>query len=141
MAILSIPRFLSCHLDENWHNCENDELASISDQFVAQVQVRNIFDFVFTAGLIHLDGRLSNFMFYKSSDGMVIVIGIDWDRCARVGYCVPYVIKEAFDDDERYPRGVTHATKVYHDFFLNMVIDDLTIASSCSSLTTKKLEF
>ena len=72
------PLVIYPKLDENWHNCEESivELRSISEQFISQV--RNIFDLVFAAGLIHLDGRLANFMFNKWE----IFLNLGFFRCA-----------------------------------------------------------
>eukprot|EP01037_Dinobryon_pediforme_P027326 gene27326-30182_t len=72
--------------------------------------VQNIFNLVVQAGLIHLDGSLANFMFYKCGDGTVKVKLIDWDSCARNGYPIPSALKKAFERDNRYPSGVIYAT-------------------------------
>ena len=131
------PLVIYPKLDENWHNCAEsiDELAPISEQFVSQVQ--NIFKLVVEAGLIHLDGRLANFMFYKCGDGTVKVKLIDWDSCARVGYPIPSALKEAFERDNRYPSGVIYASSDIHDFFLNKIKDDLHF-NKFNSLVTEQ---
>ena len=60
------------------------------------------------AGLVHLDGRLANFVI---CDAMVKVKLIDWDNCT-----IPAVIVACAGDD-RYPSGAAHASEAVHNFF------------------------
>ena len=131
------PLIIYRKLDSKWRNCAECvvELAAIFDQFVEQVRI--IFESVFMAGLVHLDGRLANFMFCDNGD-MVKVKLLDWDSCTRVGYRISPAVREAFEGDARYPSGETHASEAVHIFFLNKIVDDLTSAS-LSTETSKKL--
>ena len=132
------PLIIYPKLDATWLNCAEciDELVAIFDQFVEQVRI--IFESVFMAGLVHLDGRLANFMFCDTGDTLVKVKLLDWDSCTRVGYGISPATREAFEEDRRYPKGVTRASKAVHDFFLQKIVDDLTSASLSAS-TSKML--
>ena len=103
-------------LGPEWRNCADciNELVPIRDVFVAKVE--EVFEMVLAAGLVHLDGRLANFMCMltdssgKAQPELSLKL-IDWDSCARVGYDLPASVVEALRGDYRYPPGETVATR------------------------------
>eukprot|EP00597_Dinobryon_sp_UTEXLB2267_P018624 CAMPEP_0201098808 /NCGR_PEP_ID=MMETSP0812-20130820/7834_1 /ASSEMBLY_ACC=CAM_ASM_000668 /TAXON_ID=98059 /ORGANISM="Dinobryon sp., Strain UTEXLB2267" /LENGTH=358 /DNA_ID=CAMNT_0047354427 /DNA_START=40 /DNA_END=1116 /DNA_ORIENTATION=+ len=133
------PLIIYPKLDAKWRNCAEciDELASnFLDQFIELVKI--IFETVFGAGIVHLDGRLANFMFCKNGDTKMLQVKLlDWDSCMRVGYRLTLAIREAFEGDERYPSGETYATEAIHNFFLKKIVDDLT-TGNLSSVASKE---
>ena len=125
------PIVIYRRLDKNWRNCADclEELSSIADTFLTEI--REVFSAVANAGLIHLDGRLANFMFlnsFTSEDDPKPELRlklIDWDSCARVGYNLSETIKASFQGDHRYPSGESVATISIHEYFIRKIENQL----------------
>jgi hypothetical protein len=110
------PIMIYPRLSSEWLNCGQncEDLVDNIDIFLPKVQ--EIFQSVESAGLIHLDGRLFNFMFRITAYGMEVKL-IDWDSCSRIGDSLPGALINAFNSDPRFPDNVAVADKSIHDHF------------------------
>lgn len=132
-----LPIVIYRRLGPEWLNCEEhlEKLVDVAADFVKEVE--SVFQHVLDAGLIHLDGRLGNFMCTLPSAAAagwkVKVKLIDWDSCARVGHKLPDVLVRAMEGDPRYPDDNSTATAVFHDHFVKQIEDSLVIAKRVSA--------
>jgi hypothetical protein len=146
--VLVYPRW-----DGDWQCCdEPDVMLRLKDRkelFLSEIL--RIFKDTEEAGLIHLDGRLQNFICKFNNNGKsdnsinsssssssssssnisndtdFTVKLIDWDQCYPIGYIIKPTLVAAFTNDSsnRYPKGETVATSTYHNFFYEFIKETL----------------
>lgn len=140
--VLVYPRW-----DGDWQCCdEPDVMLRLKDRkelFLSEI--KRIFKDTEEAGLIHLDGRLRNFICKFNNNGKsdnssnssssssisndtdFTVKLIDWDQCYPIGYTIRPTLVAAFTNDSsnRYPKDETVATSAYHNFFYECIKETL----------------